>query len=98
MELLQDFFGVPKNLLVYLPFMVEKIGETETTNWKSFEERTDFMTIGNFKHLPNYDGVLYLKEEIWPIIRQQLPQAKLHIYGAYPTIKVEQLHTERMDF
>lgn len=98
MELLQDFFGVPKNLLVYLPFMVEKIGETETTNWKSFEERTDFMTIGNFKHLPNYDGVLYLKEEIWPIIRQQLPQAKLHIYGAYPTIKVEQLHTEKDGF
>lgn len=98
MELLQNFFGVPKNLLVYLPFMVEKIGEAETTNWKSFEERTDFMTIGNFKHLPNYDGVLYLKEEIWPLIRQQLPQARLHIYGAYITAKVEQLHNENEGF
>ncbi len=98
MELLQNFFGVPKNLLVYLPFMVEKIGESETTSWKPFEERTDFMTIGNFKHLPNYDAVLYLKEEIWPLIRKQLPQARLRIYGAYSTIKIEQLHNEKEGF
>jgi len=98
MDLLQNFFGVPKNLLVYLPFMVEKISGADAANWTSFEERTDFMTIGNFKHLPNYDGVLYLKEEIWPRIRQQLPQVKLHIYGAYPTAKVAQLHNEKDGF
>jgi glycosyltransferase involved in cell wall biosynthesis len=98
MELLQNFFGIPKNLLVYLPFMVEKIGEVETTNWKSYEERSDFMTIGNFKHLPNYDAVLYLKEEIWPLIRQQLPQVNMHIYGAYPTAKVEQLQNKKEGF
>ncbi|HEA30628.1 MAG TPA: glycosyltransferase [Leeuwenhoekiella sp.] len=98
MELLQNFFGVPKKLLVYLPFMVEEIGEAETAIWKPFEERIDFMTIGNFKHLPNYDGVLYLKEAIWPFIRKELPQAKLHIYGAYPTGKVEQLHNAKEGF
>lgn len=98
MELLQNSFGVPKNLLFYLPFMVEKIGELETANWKPFEERTDFMTIGHFKHLPNYDAILYLKEEIWPLIRKQLPQARFHIFGACPTIKVEKLHNKDEGF
>ncbi|WP_241077735.1 glycosyltransferase [Flavimarina sp. Hel_I_48] len=98
MELLQGFFSVPKSLLLYLPFMVEKISDEEVADWKPFEARTDFMTIGNFKHLPNYDGVLYLKEEIWPLIRQKLPQAVLHIYGAYPSAKVEQLQNKKDGF
>ena len=35
---------------------------------------------------------LYLKEKIWPLIKYKLPDAELHIYGAYPTQKVFQLH------
>ena len=98
MELLQDFYGVPKNLLFYLPFMVNKISETTLKSWKSYGRRTDFMTIGNFKHLPNYDGVLYLKKTIWPLVRKELPQAQLHVYGAYPSGKVEQLHNPNDGF
>ena len=41
------------------------------------------MTVGNFKHAPNYDAVLYLKETLWPAIRNKLPKTELHIYGAY---------------
>ena len=56
------------------------------------------MTVGNFKHEPNYDAVLYLKETLWPAIRNKLPKAELHIYGAYTPEKVKQLHNPKQGF
>ena len=41
---------------------------------------------------------MYLKEDIWPLIRKQLPDAELHIYGAYPSPKVTQLHQPKEGF
>lgn len=100
MELLQNQFHVPKNLLHYLPFLLEtaKLQNLKATNFKSFQEREHFSTIGNFIHKPNYDAVLYLKKEIWPLIKKQLPKAQLHIYGSYESSKVSQLHSEQQGF
>jgi len=95
MELLQNHFKVDASLLLYLPFMQEPV---ETSGWKSFEERSDFITIGNFLHEPNWNSVQYLKEEIWPVIRKQLPEAALRVYGAYPSQKVTALHSPRQGF
>ena len=64
----------------------------------SFEERNNFVFIGNFLHEPNWNAVQYLKETIWPLIRKQLPEAVLHIYGAYPSQKVLQLHQPKQGF
>ena len=55
------------------------------------------MTIGNFRHAPNWDAVLYL-QSIWPLIRQQLPQAELHIYGSYPPPKATALNNPKTGF
>jgi hypothetical protein len=44
-----------------------------------FEERAHFLSIGNFRHAPNWDAVLWMKTAVWPLIRQQLPGAQLHI-------------------
>lgn len=63
-----------------------------------FEQRAHFLTIGNFRHAPNWDAVLWLKESLWPRIREQLPRAELHIYGAYPPPKATALHNERQGF
>jgi glycosyltransferase involved in cell wall biosynthesis len=63
-----------------------------------FSERQHFISIGNFRHEPNWDAVLYLKHAIWPLIRAQLPQAELHIYGAYPPPKATQLHNPKQGF
>ena len=49
-----------------------------------FIEREHFMMIGNFRHAPNSDAVIWLKEEIWPLIRQKIDNAQVFIYGAYP--------------
>ena len=100
MELLQTVFQVPEALLCYLPFLVDFV-DTKTIAFNaipSFASRQHFMTVGNFKHAPNYDAVLYLKETLWPGIRAQNPKSELHIYGAYTPDKVKQLHNPKHGF
>lgn len=71
---------------------------TKKFKFRPFQERKDFVFIGNFIHEPNWQTVLYLKKNIWPKIKGQLPEVNLHIYGAYPTQKVWDLHNEKQGF
>ncbi|HAP69544.1 MAG TPA: glycosyltransferase [Flavobacteriales bacterium] len=98
MEVLKTVFKVDEALLHYLPFMLEPISETDYNAWLPFEEREHFVTIGNFLHPPNWDAVQYLKSDIWPLIRKQLPEAEMHVYGAYTTDKHRQLHSKKDGF
>lgn len=93
-DLLTRFFSVPAKLLLYCPFLT--IPQTKTR--PHFAAREHFISIGNFRHAPNWDAVLYLKHAIWPLIRAQLPHAELHIYGAYPPPKATQLHNPKQGF
>ena len=72
--------------------------ETETLLSQSYERRKDFIALGGFKHLPNVDQVLMLKHHLWPQIRKQIPDAKLHIYGSYPPQRIQQLHDVKNGF
>jgi len=92
MELLQTVFKIDVDLLYYLPLLLEPIRESSIQNLPSFEVRNNFVFIGNFLHEPNWNAVQFLKETIWPLIRKQMPEAVLQIYGAYPSQKVLQLH------
>ncbi|MEL7834234.1 glycosyltransferase [Fodinibius sp. Rm-B-1B1-1] len=91
-DLLENTFGVQSDLLQYLPFVLEAITPSTASNWRDYGQRKDFMTIGNFRHAPNMDAVRYLKKQMWPLIRKQLPDAQLHIYGAYVSQEAEQMH------
>lgn len=93
-DLLVDQFQVPKALLHWCPFM---LADTPIQG-RPFDERAHFLTIGNFRHAPNWDAVLWLKTAIWPLIRQQLPGAQLHIYGAYTPPKATALHNAAQGF
>ena len=94
MDLLQTVFQVPKSILFYLPICIEKFNAVQ----RDFQTKIDFVFIGNFYHEPNWDSVLVLKNEIWPKLKDLLPNAKLNIYGAYPTQKVLQLHNPKEGF
>jgi glycosyltransferase involved in cell wall biosynthesis len=96
--LLIEHFQVPKQQLLYLPFMLSPLNEDDIKQLPSFEERAHFISIGNFRHAPNWDVVLQLKQHIWPLIRKQLPKAEMHIYGAYPPPKATQLHNTKQGF
>ena len=92
MELLETVFKIDTKLLYYLPLLLDPIDESTIQKLPLFEERNHFVFIGNFLHEPNWNAVQYLKETIWPLIRKQIPEAVLQIYGAYPSQKVLQLH------
>ncbi len=97
-ELLTQTFGISDSLLLTLPFMEAGVTEDEQAKWKGFEEREGFVFIGNFIHEPNWQTVLRLKKEVWPLLRKRLPKVNMHIYGAYPSPKVLQLHNEKERF
>jgi glycosyltransferase involved in cell wall biosynthesis len=92
LDLLQNTYGVKRNLLFYLPLMAEPITPETQATWPKFEERSDFVFIGNFLHEPNWQTVLYLKQHIWPALAKHIPSASLKIYGAYPPQKALELH------
>lgn len=98
MNLLKDTFKIDSSLLHYLPFLVDKMSEENLQELPSFEERKNFVFIGNFLHEPNWNTVQYLKETIWTLIRKQFPEAILQVYGAYPSQKVLQLHQPKSGF
>ena len=98
MELLQNIFNIDISIIYHLPFLFDEIDDAYQKKWKSFEERMHFVTIGNFLHAPNVDAVLQLKKLIWPIIKKELPEAEIHVYGAYPKQQVLQLHNEKEGF
>ncbi|APA92004.1 glycosyltransferase family 4 protein [Myroides odoratimimus] len=97
-KLLVEKFHILPNALLFIPFMEEEVTSEDIGNWKRYEEREDFVFIGNFIHEPNWQTVLKLKTVIWPLLRKKLPQTRMHIYGAYPSPKVIQLHNEREKF
>lgn len=97
-ELLTSTFRVAPELLQYTPFMQPQLSSQALAKLPGFSERENFIAIGNFRHAPNWDAVLWLKQSIWPHIRQLLPQTELHIYGAYPPPKATALHDPRQGF
>lgn len=98
MDLLKNTFKIDASLLYYLPLLLEPVSKVEIQKWLPFEERKDFIIIGNFLHEPNWNSVQYLKETIWPLIRKEVPEANLLVYGAYPSQKVLQLHQPKQGF
>jgi glycosyltransferase involved in cell wall biosynthesis len=93
-RLLETRFGVPAHLLKLAP-----IGYFDPPReLPAYHQRQGFATIGNFRHPPNVDGNLWLKQEVWPRIRAALPRATLHIYGAYPARKDMDFSDPRQGF
>lgn len=98
MKLLKESFKINHNLLYHLPFLLDPITAETKKSWPSYQKRKHFITIGNFRHEPNWNSILYLKETIWPLIKKGLPEAELHIYGSYPPPKAMQLHNPKDRF
>ncbi|EAZ94610.1 putative glycosyltransferase [Flavobacteria bacterium BAL38] len=93
MQLATETFKIDASLLYYLSFLSEEIN----TAIPKFEERKHFVSIGNFLHEPNWQTVLQLKQ-LWKAVKKQLPEAELHVYGAYVSEKAKQLHNEKEGF
>ena len=98
LEILTNTYKIDPAILWYLPFMIASENCKPRPDCKTYSERRDFVSLGNFLHPPNLDAVRYLKKDIWPLIRNELPETKIHVYGAYNTPNIQELHNEKEGF
>lgn len=88
--LLKSVYQVLPHKLCPAPFF--SANSESNSKLQPFSQRSHFMTIGNWRHPPNRGGVQWLCQDIWPSIRRQVPDAELHIYGAYMSQGAQQYH------
>lgn len=61
-----------------------------------FANRKDILFIGSFIHHPNIDAVLYFSAEIFPLLKEKIPEIKAYIIGSTPPEPIEKLDSEDM--
>lgn len=54
-------------------------------------KKPTILFVGNFKWLPNKDAAKFLTYDIWPLIKEKIPDAKLWIVGKNPTWEIKKL-------
>lgn len=52
---------------------------------------SDLVFVGTMSYEPNEEGVLYFSKEVWPQIRQAMPEARFWIVGKDPSLRVQRL-------
>ena len=62
----------------------------------SFRERSGILFIGSYNHPPNIDAVLWLCQEIMPLVWQTNPQTKVTLLGNNPSAEVLALASDRI--
>lgn len=98
MQLLQSVVSGYRSILLKLPFMVDIQEIANRQHALPFDQRTDFVFVGFGGHTPNLDAIAYLKTAIWPLIRNVLPQAKMHIYGGHLPKKIVGTNNPKQGF
>lgn len=99
MELLKNRFSIPETLLHFFRFCYGR-----PPAGAAFEDRKNFVMIGNFRHPPNVDATHWLQQDLWPKIRQEFSRRgspyppEVHIYGAYPSREIMNLHDPSTGF
>ena len=58
---------------------------------RGFAARRDICFVGNFRHPPNLDGVLWFVAEVLPLLRQALPGVRLRLAGSDMPAQVREL-------
>lgn len=95
-QILEQEFSIPSRQLIHLPFLVDNQSYQEGL---PYNERRHLFMMGGFKHKPNRDAVRWLKSEIWPILRQKLPEhTEMHVFGAYSDHGINQLQSKQENF
>jgi GT2 family glycosyltransferase/glycosyltransferase involved in cell wall biosynthesis len=58
---------------------------------KPFAERGDLVFVGGFRHPPNVDAVRWFALEVFPRVRERLPELRFHCIGSHVTAEIESL-------
>ena len=92
-QLLVKEFKIPEDLLLLHRFIYPS-----PPSPPPFEKRSQMMMIGNFRHPPNRDGLIWFRDQIWPLMRQNRADLEVHLYGAYPSKEIMSLSQKNSGF
>jgi len=59
------------------------------------ESEKSIIFVGNYLHYPNVDAVLYFHKEIWPRIKEQIPDIKFYVVGQGPPPEIQNLSQDQ---
>ena len=62
----------------------------------AFSERSGILFIGSYNHTPNIDAVIWLCQEIMPLVWQTDPNIKVTLLGNNPSAEVVSLESDRI--
>lgn len=95
-ELLQSTFSVSSELLHTVPFMLSPLPDFDAL--PEFDQRQHLILLGNYRHAPNRDAAMTLRQH-WPQWRSRFPQGtELHVLGAYVDHAIQALHRPQIGF
>ncbi len=77
-------------------FVIPNIHSPYQGSLASFDERSGILFIGSYNHPPNIDAVLWLCQEIMPLVWQQSPSINVTLLGSNPTPEVMSLAGDRI--
>lgn len=58
---------------------------------RDFDERSDLYFVGGYQHPPNIDAAEWFVGDIWPRVRERLPDVQFHLIGSKATDAVRAL-------
>jgi glycosyltransferase involved in cell wall biosynthesis len=61
-----------------------------------FAERSGILFVGGFNHPPNTDAVLFFASEVFPLVREEIPDARFLVAGDNPPAEVRALDGDRV--
>ena len=62
----------------------------------SFTQRSGILFIGSYNHPPNIDAVLWLCQEIMPLVWEKIPSVTLTLLGSNPHSEITALQSDRI--
>ncbi len=72
-------------------------GINEKNNRLSGQKQFNILFTGAMDYFPNEDGALYFYREIWPIIKDKLPESRFYIVGGPPSKKLKTIAEKDKD-
>ncbi len=65
---------------------------------RAFEQRADLFFVGGYQHPPNVDAMMWFVQDVWPLIRAELPDVSFHMIGSKAPEQIRALAGEGVVF